>query len=249
LSPKINGLFTLKWVLNWRLTITTLLLFPVLISLGFWQLHRAREKQTIQQSWLHEQAKPPVHYREAIDNRNSFRRVFTEGEYDLEHYWLLENKMLNGRLGYQVISPFKTSYGDWLLLNRGWVQADAYRDVNPEVSTPPGRVRVTGTFNQPSDSRFIEHKAELMTAWPYRLLEVDVPLMTTQFEQALEPSVLRLDADSPGAFATDWQPINMKAEKHRAYAMQWFAMAAALVFAWFMANTNILQLLSRNKNE
>ncbi len=226
--------------LQWKITLFTALFLPVLISLGFWQLSRAKEKETLQQSWLDEQAQPAVHYRELLDVEHTYRRVYLQGQYDSEHHWLVENKILAGKLGYNVVSPFKSDLGDWLLVNRGWVAASAYREDDPSVTTPAQKIRLTGTLIKPSDSRFIEHKPELMANWPHRLLEIDFPLMTEQLQQNLEHKLILIDADSPGAMSVQWQPVNMSAEKHRGYALQWFAMAFALLVLWFVTNTNML---------
>jgi len=40
---------------------------------------------------------------------------------------------------------------------------------------------------------------------------------------------VRLDAGTPGVFVRDWPVISTTPEKHRAYAVQWFAMAAMLL--------------------
>ncbi|SMF55816.1 Cytochrome oxidase assembly protein ShyY1 [Alteromonadaceae bacterium Bs31] len=233
------------FIVQWKITLLVVLFLPLLVSLGFWQLSRAQEKQTLQQSWLAEQALPAQHYRELLDSKHAYRRVFLEGEFH-QHYWLVENKILAGKLGYHVISPFKTDLGDWILINRGWVEASAYREENPVLNTPQGKHRLTGTLIKPSDSKFIEHNPELMGSWPYRLLEIDFALMADQLNQPLEPKIVLMDADSPGALIVEWQPVNMSAEKHRAYALQWFAMAFALSVMWFVANTNVLKRFSND---
>ena len=48
----------------------------------------------------------------------------------------------------------------------------------------------------------------------------------------LFPYSVRLDAGQPGALRVDWEPINTQPEKHTGYAVQWFAMAIALVLFW-----------------
>lgn len=235
-----------KFEFNWKITLFSVLLLPLLISLGFWQLSRAQQKETLQQSWLEEQALPPVHYRELLDRENASgaRRVFAEGSFDTQKYWLVENKILAGKLGYHLVAPFYTEYQDWLLVNLGWVPADAYREVNPEVIIPAGKLRISGTLRTPSDSRFIEQKPDNSGEWPFRLLEIDFPLMNDQYGKPFETRVIFADADSPGAQLVSWQPINMTPERHRGYALQWFAMAFALLVLWFVTNTNVLKGLT-----
>jgi len=226
---------------NWKLTVFSVLLLPVLLSLGFWQLSRAQEKQTLQQSWLNEQAKPAIHYRDRLQADVGVRRAYAEGTFTSSQYWLIENKQQDGMLGYHVVMPFKTVRGDWLLVNRGWVKAGIYREDNPSMVSLVGNMRITGTLKNPSDSVFIEHENnERVHSWPYRLLEVDIALMSKQFGEPFAPTLLLLDADSPGALLVDWQPINMTPQKHQGYAVQWFTMAFVLLVLWVATNTNIL---------
>jgi cytochrome oxidase assembly protein ShyY1 len=46
-----------------------------------------------------------------------------------------------------------------------------------------------------------------------------------------------LSADQPGVFQYNWQPINMKPEKHLGYAFQWFALAFVLIIIFIVVNT------------
>ena len=44
----------------------------------------------------------------------------------------------------------------------------------------------------------------------------------------LEPVILLLNPGEPRGFARDWQPQGLSPEKHRGYALQWFAFATLL---------------------
>jgi surfeit locus 1 family protein len=46
------------------------------------------------------------------------------------------------------------------------------------------------------------------------------------------PYVVRLRPGSATAFNSYWQDINIQPEKHTAYAVQWFAMALALLMLY-----------------
>jgi cytochrome oxidase assembly protein ShyY1 len=64
--------------------------------------------------------------------------------------------------------------------------------------------------------------------------------MAVQSGQALAAHYLKLDDSSPGAFETGWQPVTMSAQKHIGYAVQWFALALALVIWFAIANSNLV---------
>lgn len=241
----------LRFVYSARLTTVCALVFPLLIVLGFWQLQRADEKASLEARWQIAQAQPAVDYREILDQTSPLRRVFAQGHFDTQRYWLLENKVYQGALGYQVIAPFKTSAGDWLAVNAGWVPANAYRNINPEVVLPTAQIRVTGNLRKPSDSAFIGEQ-QASDTWPQRLLEIDTEFMSRVYAVSgvtLLPFELQLDRDSPGAFSAVWQPINMPPARHRAYAVQWFAMATALLVLWLISSVRRVPEQSRNSEQ
>jgi len=51
---------TLRFTINWKVTTFSILLMPILVSLGIWQLERAEQKQTILEQWETQQALPPL---------------------------------------------------------------------------------------------------------------------------------------------------------------------------------------------
>ena len=52
----------------------------------------------------------------------------------------------------------------------------------------------------------------------------------------------------PGALAVDWQVVNVSPEKHGAYAVQWFTMAAVLLMFYVLRSSNMWQLLRAPEN-
>lgn len=242
--------------LNWKLVLFALLMLPLLIGLGVWQLHRAEDKKTIQESWRRQQAQLPVPFAEIQDlPQSNFRRVSVRGEFDVEHYWLLENQIMDGKLGYGVLMPFRVSdggqnAGSLLMVNRGWLPADAYRAQLPAVVTPEGPVEVTGSLVQPSNNQFINEPSGQAQGWPRKILEVDLDILAEQlnslgYEETLHDQLLQIDPDSVAAFAVNWQPTNMSASKHTGYAVQWFSMAFALLVLTVFANSNLAEVLFR----
>jgi surfeit locus 1 family protein len=244
--------------LNWKLVLFALVFLPVLISLGVWQLQRAEEKRNIQESWQSQQALPPVQFANMQNHEAAeFRRVRVQGTFDAEHYWLVENQVLDGKLGYEVLMPLvvKGSTTDKpavLIVNRGWVPADPYRKELPEISTPENSVEITGSLITPGVNRLITNQAQQVDDWPVRVLQADLDLFGDHLRSAgyaAEPyaRLLRIDADSVGALTVSWQPMNMSPAKHVGYAVQWFSMALALLILSIVANTNLSEILARKK--
>ena len=58
----------------------------------------------------------------------------------------------------------------------------------------------------------------------------------------LLPIFIELDKNDKTGFIRDWQPYYGSIDKHNAYALQWFAMAAILLFLFIKLNTKKIRL-------
>lgn len=236
------------FALNWKITLASLLFFPILISLGIWQLHRATEKQTILDSWHAQQAKSPVGINKLADMKGLNAPLTVSGEFDQHRYWLLENRFFQGKLGYEVLMVFRTLAEEHVLVNRGWVAALPYREQLPEFVTPQTQVTLLGSLKPPTDFSLLQDKETKDTTWPQRVLEVDIQKMNQSYGVHLFPEILKLDAASMAALNVHNDlPVNVTPAKHRAYAFQWFSMALALLVLWLIANSNIVQVLKNSR--
>lgn len=101
-------------------TIAVILLLPLLLHLGFWQRQRAIEKQQIIDQFAlraHQAPIPLANYYEPV-----YTPVQVSGTYDKNHMILLDNRIINHQVGYDVLVPFIPSNGNpSILVNLGWV--------------------------------------------------------------------------------------------------------------------------------
>ena len=176
-----------------------------------------------------------------------YRRVQIKGRFKPEKYWLKENQVLNGQLGYHVIMPFESVEGELVAVDRGWVAGSPFRDFVPEIETPEREITISGSLIDPSDSKLIREADVSAKTWPHKVLEVDLPVFSAQIQQHLYVKLLRLEADSPSAFDVYWRPINMSPAKHVGYAVQWFLLAAVLIILYIFASTNIAEYFKKKK--
>lgn len=226
--------------INWKISVFSLFFLPVLVSLGFWQLQRADEKSTIQQLLEEQQARPPV----SLDLQNLtdsdewlYRFVWVEGQPDRDHPWLLENQIHQGRLGYHLLLPLILETGEVLLVNCGWLAANQDRTHLPDLPSIPERARLSGRLVKPSHNPLLREQPAAV--WPRVILQVDTQAASRALDRPVLPWVLQLNADSPMALEVEWRPLNMTADKHRAYAVQWFLLTLALVILTLYANSNL----------
>lgn len=225
---------------NWPLTLLSGLLFPLLLSLGFWQLQRGAEKAAINaviDARLASQPRTLADNAAELDNLQSYTLIRLSGRYTGEYY-LLDNRTRNGRAGYEVLQVFASSGQRWLI-NRGWVVAPPQRDQLPEITWPPADKVVTGFLYPVTETtttkRFTNDR---------RIQQID-SAFAGSLDLAQPRWSVRLSADSDTALVTGWQLINSPPERHRAYAVQWFAMAAALLLLWLFAATRLQRLLRK----
>ncbi|MEH6580667.1 MAG: SURF1 family protein [Halioglobus sp.] len=248
----------LRFDLEWRISLLTAVLLPFLVVLGFWQLQRADEKAVLATTWELRRHQPPVQL-EALAGIGPEEQVYTPvlltGHFEQEKYFLLDNRIHGGRFGYEVLSPFRLQ-GTALsvLLNRGWIQADAARLSLPEVPSVPEAVTVSGHIYVPPGSPYLLAEQELESGgWPKRIQAVEMdklaPLIEAHTKGDVYPYTVRTDIGQAGALTVDWKIVNVSPEKHRGYAVQWFTMAAVLGIFYILRSSNLWQLLSRKRRQ
>ncbi|MGQ9424845.1 SURF1 family protein [Gilvimarinus sp. F26214L] len=231
--------------LNRRITLLTVCLLPVLLWLGNWQLQRAEEKRVIEERFAARQQEPPRPVSELDPTADlAFVRVTLSGRVDTKHQFLLDNRMHAGQVGYEVLVPVETSGGRWVIINRGWLKANPDRRELPALAGLPRELQTSGSVYVPDGEPFLLAEQSIKPdVWPQVIQAVEMDKFEQALQRELFPYVVRLDSGAPGALVTEWQAINQQPEKHVAYAVQWFTMAAALVVWFVFANTNLLQLI------
>lgn len=227
--------------LDWKLTLLTALLLPLLLSLGFWQLRREDEKLALQEQYAARQRELPVAL-SALDPQADlqYTQVEFSGEYDNTRHFLLDNRIHEGRPGYDLITPLVTAEDSVVFVNRGWLPQGATRAQLPVPPAVEGRVTLRGTVYVQVGTPFTLGAAESDTRWP-RVIQSLEPQRMAQAAGydagRLFPYSVRLAEGAPGALVRDWPVVSTSPEKHRGYAVQWFAMAAALVALYLYYST------------
>jgi surfeit locus 1 family protein len=235
-----------QWQLDWKSVLAIMLMLPVLVSLGFWQLQRADQKNILLTDFEERRLLPPVSIA-TLDRYPNYRPVSARGEFDATRYWLLDNRIFRGRFGYEIMAVFALSDGGALLVNRGWIAGDASRRTLPAVTIPEGVVTITGELYRSEEKNF-SLGAEVHTTWPRRQQWLDIDTEREAFPGMLAVS-LRLDDSSVAALQTERLVVNVSPAKHTGYAVQWFAMALALGIIFIFRNTNLMELRRLRKDE
>ena len=215
------------------MTLFTLAFAPLLLWLGLWQLDREHEKSQLQQDY-ELRALAPAMPLDTIDwqrNDLGFLKVKATGQFESERIYLLDNKIHDGRVGYELINPFVTEAGQTVLLNRGWIAQGASRSELPPIPVVQGRVEITGSIYVPLDDVFLLNAVEEDSGMRgVKVIQsVIIDSISADLAKNIVPYTVRLLEGSAGLEQANWQAVNMLPEKHRAYAVQWFAMLVALL--------------------
>jgi len=241
----------------WLITLATVAGMLVTASLGRWQLSRAAQKETLQ-AMLDVRGRMP-----AMDGRVLLsqpavatteaetlvhRAVVLEGRWVPEHTVYLDNRQMNGRPGFFVLTPLQlvgTPSGA-VLVQRGWVPRNFQdRTQLPQVPTPQDVVvRVAGRVAA-APSRLYEfgggessaggHGAEGSSRIRQNL---DLAAFRTETGLALAPLTVVQTGEAVGAgdgLQRDWPVVGAGVDKHYGYAFQWFGLSGlmALLYVWF----------------
>ena len=208
-------------------TLATLLLLPALVGLGVWQLHRAVWKEHLFAAEAAARHAPPAPVATLGASRLP-QHARASGRY-AQRVFLLDNRVRNGRAGYEWLAPLRLADGRAVLVDLGWLPQGASRAQPPRPTVPVGELTLTGLALTPQAPPFaLSDRETFAPGWP-KVVESSVPArLATVLGYPLLPVVLYPDGSAVAAH----EVAAMHAfgpSRHRAYAVQWFAMAAVLV--------------------
>lgn len=240
----------LQFTPNWRASMLVLMLLPLLVSLGFWQLDRAEEKRQLQYLFAQRQADGPLPIAQLYDTEDlQYQPVTLRGEFINDKAVLLDNRIYHGRFGYEVITPFQLEGKDKIVLvNRGWLAGDNSRRTLPDIKPVEGLVDLTAEVYVPQ-GEMLRLADEQSQGWPRVLQSVTIKDLAPEFELPVFPYSVRLTEGSAGSYQANWVLVNLQPEKHTGYAVQWFAMSFTLLVIAVLANSNLWSVIKRNKQE
>jgi surfeit locus 1 family protein len=226
-------------------TIVTILIIPVFISLGFWQLDRAGQKRALHADYLERQASEVINLNHEKTIRNNmddmlWRKIKAEGAFDETVQILLDNQVMNNQAGYFVYTPFQLiNENIWFLVNRGWVATGNDRNLLPELRKTNVQVTITGSANNVLSSGISLGNAidEQLTPGIYRLRSINIAHISDLVGKKLMPYVLNLDSESQHGYMRQWRMPGSGETVNLGYAFQWFAFAATLLIIYVVVNT------------
>lgn len=240
-----------KWL---ALTIIAILLQPAFWELSQWQIRRLHERQAHNLTVTTNESQSPVAAEEILstgNGKNSFDPSYEWRTVDVVGKWIPEKQVLvrkqsyESNLGFWVVTPFKSTSGLVVLVNRGWVPASGSAKESPAVSSPPsglteilGRIRIAASRTEPEP-----------TDLPSGQVDRIVPSEVLAGDEYVSNAYLELTQSIPESRGADLQPIlapEISEGPHRSYAIQWVLFAILTLVGWGILVRKELQELNKS---
>jgi surfeit locus 1 family protein len=224
----------------WVVTAAALVAALLTARLGWWQLSRAAEKVALNAAIEQQADRPALQRPEDLPGEAAAAQALHHRSAALRGRWLtahtvyLDNRQMNGKTGFFVVTPLVLADGRALLVQRGW-QARNFLDrtrVVP-VPTPDGEVAVTGRL-APPPSRLFEFDGE-----PAGRIRQNLDVVDFAAEiglRLLSLSLLQQEpVQPPDGLLREWPSPLVGVDRHHGYAFQWFGLSALIVilYVWF----------------
>jgi surfeit locus 1 family protein len=224
---------------RWVPLLATLVVALTTARLGWWQLDRAAQKTALQRAQQAQRALPALATADLPRDPSAaaplHRAVRLQGRWSAAHTVFLENRQLDARPGFLVLTPLLLDDGSALVVQRGWLPRDNNdRTRIAAVPTPAGRVQLQGRI-APAPSRLYDFAGG--ASGPIRQ-----NLVLGDFARETGLALLPYSAlqENDGAAADDglqrhWPQPTADVHKHYGYAFQWFALCALIggLHVWF----------------
>lgn len=233
-----------RFLLSWQwliITLVAVVLIPVMIELGFWQLHRHEHKVAQNQRISRAVRADPVPVERLtspgheVPKADVWHRVSARGVFDTDHEVVVRRRTNEAeQIGFHVLTPLVLDDGRVLLVNRGWIPANGAQTAFPKIPAPHrGEVTVTGRLmaDETTAASGIKDVRDLP--------ERQVMLINSRQEAG------RLGKDVLGGYVEQIapkpaqntpelipEPDHSDIGPHMAYAVQWWLFSAAVPVGW-----------------
>ena len=204
-----------------------LVMMPLLIALGNWQVQRGDDKRQLENQYLAKLTElPQIPTPKTLSQ--PFQALRLAGRYHPEMF-MVDNQVLDGKTGYWVYQVFEDVNVGRVLINRGFV-ASSDRQRLPEVPTPHGDLRLTATVWPQLGLIPAWGSQEWALDWPKRVQRANVMRMSAT--SGTWPAELRLEPGQTSVLQPAPFASRLSDEKHRGYAATWFGLASVLLLGY-----------------
>ena len=221
-----------------RITIFFVIFAVVFFSLGIWQIERGQAKTQIMSEFENKLTKEPI-YLNAESKK--WDRVLVSGRWENKKQLLIDNVIHQGIAGYKVLTPLRIDETNKLILvDRGWIKQNKFRDQLPDIQIPDDFESVSGTLEQPELGLVLSDEL-ISNNWPKISQTKNVEVISKAYTEEIFPMILLADPLLKNSLEyIKITPTNMTPIKHYGYSSQWFLMFIVLCFMyiWYGLSRN-----------
>ena len=234
--PEVRG----RWHFVPRLATSLAALVAVMLfsRLGVWQMQRADQARAVQAQEAEGERQPAIDLARVPAARMPdllWRPVTVAGVWQARAMVLLDNQIEAGRAGYRAYGLLQpTGCACALLVDLGWlaIGPDRARLPGLEVLREPGMPVRGRLMPLPAAGIGVRNDVEMLPGGVQRVQRLDPAALQAGHGIQVLPLVLYPDRGAARGTAQHRQRAASRADRHTAYAVQWFAFAliAAILY-------------------
>jgi surfeit locus 1 family protein len=207
----------------------------VLCGLGTWQLERLAWKREliaqIEQELTKDAAQTPI-APEDFKQTSGFKRGTIEGVFDHSKEVMVQGRLRDGKLGYDIITPFLPEGAqNYILVNRGWVPIERERKSQDVIAWPEGKTKLVGMLRlAPTSNMFTPQNKPDNKEWFTMTPDIASGLHGINIEG---PMILYAEGEIiPALYPSPHNAVMNLSNNHLQYAIFWYVMAGAMVMVY-----------------
>ena len=231
-----------KKPVQYLIRIVYLLCLALLLGLGGWQIDRGLEKNRLEKTLTEQQHQSIVIKRKPQSwDDIKYKKVELDGNWLAGKTFLLDNRIYQGRLGYEVLHPFQLSDGSVMLVNLGWIDKNRIEKKGVGDVVPADSVKsekVSGQLYLPKKGFTLGAAYTNETSWPKIIQYFDRRALSKALGVNLQPAVIVQESNPNRGLTRIWSPYVINPLRHFGYAVQWWGLALLLIIFGFIWSRN-----------
>lgn len=212
------------------------LFVPLAIYLGMWQFDRGDQRDEFNQDLLAQLRSQPKPLQTASDLATlvEWAPIVSTGEFDTNTDILVRRRTQDGLNGFYVLTPFETSNGQLLMVNRGWLRAVGAASFSPDVPLAPAGTQELTTRWRGSEMAYGPLPADLPN---YQVSTVDLGQIAQEYPEVGDIVTKGYLQSETALGGDDLQPVRLpalSAGPHLGYALQWLIFGSIAIVGWVL---------------
>ena len=228
-------------------TIFLLIVFPILILLGSWQVYRLIWKENLIEYYQNQSSSAFLDLSKDISSKLNleFRKVKFKGTFLNSKEIYISGKTYEGNIGFHVVTPFRMQNNKTVFINRGWV-SEGYRDPEKrKFSLLNNETEINGIIRFPQKKGYFvpendPNKGFWFTINPNEIIKF---LKFKEIDTISEFYVdaIRQEGKIKIPIGANGKP-NLR-NQHLSYAITWYSLALVLLIIYILFHRSVSRLL------